>query len=164
MERGNDAPETSADAQDSNSRRPGIGDRLRETVRATGEGITGTADTITGVQFRRQFEDFTDAVTTTVVGVHRDQEKLQERTDKLESETIEVQRTQGELRERVDRLESTEKSLDTAPLVANLQGRLEMLETSKTSGKTGTSPLVIVFGVVATLALALGIIAVLRTF
>ena len=141
MERGNDEPETSAETQDSDTRRPGIGDRLRETVRAAGEGVTGTADTITGVQFRRQFEDFTDAVTTAVVGVHRDQ---------------------AELRNQLDELENARKSDNTPQQIAALRERQDRLETSDKSG--GISPLVIVFGVVATLALALGIIAVLRTF
>ena len=141
MERGNDDPETSAETRDSDTRRPGIGDRLRETVRAAGEGVTGTADTITGVQFRRQFEDFTDAVTTAVVGVHRDQ---------------------AELRNQLDELENARKSDNTPQQIAALREQQDRLETSGRSG--GTSPLVIVFGVVATLALALGIIAVLRTF
>jgi thioredoxin reductase len=70
---------------DDQERRPGIRDRLRGAVRGTTERVTGAADTITGVQFRKQFEDFTDAVTTAVVGVHRDQADLRERLAKLET-------------------------------------------------------------------------------
>ena len=63
--------------------RPGISDRLRGVAGRVSERATGTADTITGVRFRQQFEDFTEAVTTAVVGVHRDQAEMRERMDGL---------------------------------------------------------------------------------
>ena len=63
----------------------GIGDRLRGAARGARERITGTADVITGVQSRRQWEAFTDAVTRTVVGVHRDQEELRKAQEELET-------------------------------------------------------------------------------
>ena len=78
MEQGSTAPERPEEASDGATRNSGMGGRLQQAVGAVGERVTGTADTITGVQFRRQFEDFTDAVTTAVVGVHRDQGELQE--------------------------------------------------------------------------------------
>lgn len=132
-------PEEGSESQESDSGRSGIGRRLREGVGAARERIVGTADTITGVQFRRQFEDFTDAVTTAVVGVHRDQGELQERADKLDAEVIEVQRIQEELRERVDKLDQNQNSkLPTA--------------------------LVIAFGIMSGLALIIGIISLVRTF
>ena len=138
MEQGSTAPERPEEASDGATRNSGMGGRLQQAVGAVGERVTGTADTITGVQFRRQFEDFTDAVTTAVVGVHRDQADLR------------------------NELENARKSDNTPQQIAALRERQDRLETSSKSG--GTSPLVIVFGVVATLALALGIIAVLRTF
>ena len=70
MEHRNGEPETSQEAPEESSGKAGIGERFRASIRSAGESVTGTADTITGVQFRRQFEDFTDAVTTAVVGVH----------------------------------------------------------------------------------------------
>ena len=63
----------------------GISDRLRGAARGARERITGTADVITGVQSRRQWEAFTDAVTRTVVGVHRDQEELRKTQEELET-------------------------------------------------------------------------------
>ena len=56
--------------------RPGISDRLRAVAGRVSERAIGTADTVTGVRFRQQFEDFTEAVTTAVVGVHRDQAEM----------------------------------------------------------------------------------------
>ena len=55
MEQRNSEPETSQEAQEESSSKPGIGERFRESIRSAGESVTGTADTITGVQFRRQF-------------------------------------------------------------------------------------------------------------
>ena len=52
-----------------------IGGRLRGAARGARDRVAGTADVITGVQSRRQWEAFTDAVTRTVIGVHRDQEE-----------------------------------------------------------------------------------------
>ena len=139
MEQGSTAPERPEEASDGATRNSGMGGRLQQAVGAVGERVTGTADTITGVQFRRQFEDFTDAVTTAVVGVHRDQGELQERADKLDAEVIEVQRIQEELRERVDKLDQNQNSkLPTA--------------------------LVIAFGIMSGLALIIGTISLVRTF
>ena len=64
----------------------GIGRRLRSAARGARDRLTGTADAVTGVQSRRQWEAFTDAVTRTVVGVHRDQEELR----KAQGQTIPV--------------------------------------------------------------------------
>ncbi len=64
----------------------GIGGRLRGAARGARERISGTADVITGVQSRRQWEEFTDAVTRTVIGVHRDQEELRKAQGELETQ------------------------------------------------------------------------------
>ena len=138
MEQRNNEPETSLEAQEDRPTKPRIGERFRESIRSAGESVTGTADTVTGVQFRRQFEDFTDVVTTAVVGVHRDQALL---------------------RERLEELEATDNVNDISQQIAELRERLE------TSGKSNRpSPLVIVFGIVSALALVLSIIALASTF
>lgn len=154
MEPENSAPQTPPETGDDTARRPGLGDRLRDAVGSVGETVTGTADTITGLQFRKQFEDFTDAVTTAVVGVHRDQ---------------------GDLRERVDALESARQSDPTPQQVAELQGRVDALEAAgatperaakpeKPGQANRRSPLTVAFGLVSVLALLLAILALARTF
>ena len=154
MEPENSAPQTPPETGDDTARRPGLGDRLRDAVGSVGETVTGTADTITGLQFRKQFEDFTDAVTTAVVGVHRDQ---------------------GDLRERVDELESARQSDPTPQQVAELQGRVDALEAAgatperaakpeKPGQANRRSPLTVAFGLVSVLALLLAILALARTF
>ena len=92
-----------ADLRDDDERGPGVLRRIRSAFGAAGEGVTGAVDTVTGAGFREQFEDFTDAVTTTVIGVHQDQVALREKVSNLEAET---QQGQSELRERLTRLEN----------------------------------------------------------
>ena len=62
-----------------------IGGRLRGAARVTRDRLTGTADVLTGVQSRRQWEGFTDAVTRTVIGIHRDQNELRKAQEELET-------------------------------------------------------------------------------
>lgn len=128
--------EASEDTPGEESEKPGIGRRLREAMETTGERVTGTADTITGAQFRRQFEDFTDAVTTAVVGVHRDNSETQRNLAELDSK---VERGQTETRRRLDEIE---------PAVHSRK----------------MSPLVMVFGLFSLCALLLSIAALVRTF
>ena len=71
-------------SNDGESRRSRIAGRLRDSFGTARDGLAGTVDTVTGTAFREQFEDFTDAVTTTVVGVHQDQAEIRERLTLLE--------------------------------------------------------------------------------
>ena len=88
--------------KDGEERGPGVLGRIRGAFGAAGEGVVGAVDTVTGAEFREQFEAFTDAVTTTVVGVHQDQAALKESLSRLEAR---VHQDQAELRERLSRLE-----------------------------------------------------------
>ena len=63
---------------------PGLVNRLRGVPRAVGGGVSGAVDAATGNAFREQFDGFTDAVTTSVIGVHQDQKELAERLASLE--------------------------------------------------------------------------------
>ena len=77
-----ESEETDPNANESRTSRM-VG-RFRDTFGAAREGVIGTVDTVTGVAFREQFEDFTDAVTTAVVGVHQDQVEVRDRLTRLE--------------------------------------------------------------------------------
>ena len=68
-----------------------IDGRLRGAARVTRDRLTGTADVLTGVQSRREWEEFTDAVTRTVIGIHRDQNELRKAQGELNQ-------SQGEMR------------------------------------------------------------------
>ena len=69
-------------------------------VTAAKERVGDTAGTVTGKKFRQQFEEFTNVVTTTVVGVHQDQANLRDAFSRLEQD-------QDELRAALTRLEQS---------------------------------------------------------
>ena len=50
-----------------------------------GEKIKRPIDVISLAEFRTEFEQFTQAVSTSVIGVHQDQAALGERLDRLEA-------------------------------------------------------------------------------
>ena len=57
---------------------------LRGAVDSARQAFARSFDRLTGTEFRRQFEEFTSVVTTTVLGVHRDQSELRERLARVE--------------------------------------------------------------------------------
>ena len=118
----------------------GIGGRLRGAARGARERITGAADVLTGIQSRRQWEAFTDAVTRTVIGVHRDQEELSKAQAELETQ-------HGALRQEFDVTHS-----ESSEHFSQLRDRRRLWFA------------VLGVGAVAVAALVLGMIALVRSF
>jgi len=58
--------------------------RLRGTFLSARQAFGRSFDQLTGAEFRRQFEEFSNVVTTTVLGIHRDQLELSERLARIE--------------------------------------------------------------------------------
>ncbi len=58
--------------------------RLRDTLSSARQAFGSSFDRLTGAEFRRQFEEFSNVVTTTVLGIHRDQSELSDRLTQLE--------------------------------------------------------------------------------
>ncbi len=58
--------------------------RLRGTFLSARQAFGRSFDQLTGAEFRRQFEEFSNIVTTTVLGIHRDQLELSERLARIE--------------------------------------------------------------------------------
>ena len=54
---------------------------------AARQAVGRSFDRVTGTESRRQFEEFSSVVTTTVLGVHRDQSDLRQRVEELERMT-----------------------------------------------------------------------------
>ena len=50
--------------------------------------VRGSLDKLSGAEYRRQLEQFTNVVETTVVGIHRDQQELNARLEKLEKSKV----------------------------------------------------------------------------
>ena len=84
---------------------PGLVNRLRGVSKTVGDGVFGAVDVATGRAFREQFGEFTDAVTTTVVGMHQDQAKLTEKLALLNDATTRARQGRTELRERLASIE-----------------------------------------------------------
>ena len=85
---------------------------LRGTLGSAREKVGGSLDKVSGKAFRRQFEQFTSIVETTVIGVHRDQQEMNKRFEKLEQSANVVETTvagihkdQLELNKRLEELE-----------------------------------------------------------
>ena len=58
--------------------------RLSGTFISARQAFGRSFDRLTGTEFRRQFEDFSNVVTSTVLGIHRDQSELSDRLTKIE--------------------------------------------------------------------------------
>lgn len=69
-------PTTRAESADSRS--------LRGTFVSARQGIGRSFDRLSGAEFRQQFEEFSNVVTTTVLGIHRDQSELSARLERIE--------------------------------------------------------------------------------
>lgn len=46
--------------------------------------VSGSFDRLTGTEYRQQFEEFTNIVSTVALGIHRDQTELSSRLGKIE--------------------------------------------------------------------------------
>ena len=60
---------------------------LRSTFGSARQAFARSFDRLTGAEFREQFQEFTDVVTTTVLGIHRDQSELRHRLQAVEHST-----------------------------------------------------------------------------
>ena len=58
--------------------------RLRGTFVSAHQAFGRSFDRLTGAEFRRQFEEFSNVVTSTVLGIHRDQSELSGRLARIE--------------------------------------------------------------------------------
>ena len=68
--------------------------------------VRGVFDTATGQDIRK-YEEFVEASTTVLVGLHRDQSAMAERQAEIEDETADVRRIQEAFDVRLKRLEQT---------------------------------------------------------
>ena len=58
--------------------------RLSGTFVSARQAFGRSFDRLTGAEFRRQFEEFSNVVTSTVLGIHRDQSELSDRLARIE--------------------------------------------------------------------------------
>lgn len=89
----------------------GLLGRARGVVGSATEGVKRSADVMSGADIRR-FDDFTDAATTVIVGVHRDQLALRERIDRAEQSVADSLRAREYLANRLAQVERRARSRD----------------------------------------------------
>ena len=123
---------------------PGILDRARGAIGSAAHRVRRSAEVMSGADIRR-FEEFTDAATTAVIGVHRDQAELGERLAATEQSLDELQQGQAKLAKSLTRVEHS------------ILARAE----SEGSRAASRSRWTIAFGVVSAVALLLSIVAVM---
>ncbi len=116
-------------------------DRAKGVIGSAKQGVKRAVEVMSGADIRR-FEEFTDAVTTAVIGVHRDQAELREQTAHFEKLIDDLKQEQDRLTSRMAYLE---RSVQTRA------------EESKVAG---LSPWVIAFGAISAVALLLSAIAI----
>ena len=81
---------------------PGILDRAKGAIGSVTQRARRSAEVISGADIRR-FEEFTDATTTAVIGVHRDQAELRERLAVAEQSLEDLQQRQAKVAESLTR-------------------------------------------------------------
>ena len=86
--------------------RGGVLDRARGVVGAAKQQVSRSADVLTGSDIRR-FDEFTDAATRAVVGVHRDQAELREHLARTDQTLDQVGQQQAQLGEQLELLEQS---------------------------------------------------------
>lgn len=110
--------------------KPDILDRVGAAASAAKQSVQRSTEVMSGADIRK-FEDFTEAATTAIVGVHQDQAELREQLSRTEQSLHALQQEQATLRNDIARV------------------------------KHGPSPWVVASGAVSIVALALGILALL---
>ena len=87
--------------------RRGIVDRARGVIGSARQRASRSADVMTGADIRR-FDEFTDATTRAVVGIHQDLSELREQFARTQETVDDVQKRQESLAGRLDRLEQSD--------------------------------------------------------
>ena len=73
------------DQKEKNAGESATGRGFRDAFESAGKSLGKVFDKATGAEFLRYFEEFTDAATTAIIGIHRDQIEIRKLLSKLES-------------------------------------------------------------------------------
>ena len=152
MKKDNDVEEQVGDES-----KPGIMDRVGALASSAKRQVSRSAEVLSGADIRR-FEDFTEATTAAVVGVHRDQAELREQLNQIKQSVDDVQ---AEVRERLNHIEQSVN--DVQEVQASLKESLTRVDESVQTEVEARASLfrwVIAFGAVAAAALVLSIVAI----
>ena len=81
-------------------------DRAKNLIGSARQKVSRPVDVMTGADIRR-FDEFTDATTRAVVGLHQDLSELQEQVVRTRRAVEDTQQRQERLTERLDQLEQS---------------------------------------------------------
>ena len=97
--------------------RRGIVDRAKGAIGSARQQVSRSADVMTGADIRR-FDEFTDATTRAVVGIHQDLSDLRQQVVRTQGVAVDIQERQKRLNERLDQLEqSAGRHADLTPWI-----------------------------------------------
>ncbi len=84
----------------------GMFDRAKGVIGSAQQQVSRSVEVMTGADIRR-FDEFTDATTRAVVGVHQDLSELREQVVRTHRVMDDIQERQARLTERLDQLEQS---------------------------------------------------------
>ena len=148
---------TDSEEQVEDESRPGLLDRVGAVASTAKRHVSRSAEVMSGADIRR-FEGFTEAATTAVVGVHRDQAELREQISQIKQSVNDVE---ADLRERLNHIEQSVNDVQQvqASLKESLAHANESLQT-EVEARASLFRWVITFGAVAAVALVLSIVSI----
>ena len=114
------------------------GGRLRPGLDATKEKVSDVGNTVTGKKIQQQIEDFTDVVSTAVIGVHRDQRTIKDSLTHLQVQQtglkLEICQVQAKQTEASESLSEVQRKQDTlTETLEQLKESLRRIEQPSTS-------------------------------
>lgn len=80
---------------------------FRKLLDTTKEKVSGTAGMVTGKKLQQQLEDFTDTVSTAVIGIHRDQRNVRDSLTQLEVQQTSIKLSLHEVQVEQDAMKKT---------------------------------------------------------
>ena len=134
--------------------RSGVFDRARAQSAPPSNRVSRSAEVLSGSDIRR-FDEFTDATTRAVVGVHRDQADLREHLADMDRRVEELRQEQLSV---AARLEATEQSV--RDMRQQQSEFLQRVDESPRSEAESLSLATIAFGIISAVALLLSIAAI----
>ena len=99
---------------ESEGNRRGMLDKAKGLFGSAKQKISRSVDAVTGADIRR-FDEFTDATTRAVVGVHQDLSELRDQAARTRREVDDIQKRQERLTERLDQLGQSVGRLTSLP-------------------------------------------------
>ena len=114
------------------------GGRLRPGLDATKERVSDVGNTVTGKKIQQQIEDFTDVVSTAIIGVHRDQRTIKDSLTHLQVQQtglkLEICQVQAKQTEASESLSEVQRKQDTlTETLEQLKESLRRIEQPSTS-------------------------------